>query len=197
MNRGFVVFSVVVRDLVVPGVSVSGKQLRTTKESTSRMKKLAYLLAAIVVGSAALRAAETKAAQDPGLYPLDTCIVSGEKLGGDMGEPFVFTYGTREIKLCCKKCEAKFKANAETFVSKLDMEAKKIAEKHPYPLKTCLVSDEAFGGDMGDPFVFVADGHQVKLCCKSCLKDFKKNRAAYIKKLDDADKTQKKAGAKP
>lgn len=36
-------------------------------------------------------------------YPLDTCLVSGEKLGG-MGEPVTFVYGYRVAKVCCKAC---------------------------------------------------------------------------------------------
>jgi hypothetical protein len=62
----------------------------------------------------------------------------------------------------------------------------------PYPLKTCVVSDEKFGGDMGDPYVFEHEGREVKLCCKSCLKDFKKDTAKYIKKMDEAEKKAKK-----
>ncbi|MBC8001300.1 MAG: hypothetical protein H7X97_01815 [Opitutaceae bacterium] len=58
----------------------------------------------------------------------------------------------------------------------------------PYPLKTCVVSDEAFGGDMGEPHVFIQDGQEVKLCCKSCLKDFKKETAKYMKKIADGPK---------
>ena len=57
-----------------------------------------------------------------------------------------------------------------------------------YPLKTCVVSDEKLGGDMGDPYVFTQDGQEVKLCCKSCLKDFKKDTAKYMKKIAAADK---------
>jgi hypothetical protein len=58
----------------------------------------------------------------------------------------------------------------------------------PYPLKTCVVSDEKFGGDMGDPYVFTYEGREVKLCCEGCLKDFKKNPAKYLKKMDAAEK---------
>jgi hypothetical protein len=56
-----------------------------------------------------------------------------------------------------------------------------------YPLKTCLVSDEELGS-MGDPFVFTHEGQEVKLCCKSCQKDFKKNPAKFLKKLEKSDK---------
>ena len=58
----------------------------------------------------------------------------------------------------------------------------------PYTLKTCIVSDEKLGGDMGKPYVFVYQGQEIKLCCKSCLKDFNKEPAKYVKKLADAKK---------
>jgi len=62
----------------------------------------------------------------------------------------------------------------------------------PYPLKTCVVSDEKLGGDMGDPYVFTHEGREIKLCCKSCLKDFNKDTAKYIKKIETAEKKAKK-----
>lgn len=52
----------------------------------------------------------------------------------------------------------------------------------PYPLTTCIVSDEKLGS-MGEPYVFVHDGQQIKLCCDGCLKDFKKAPAKYLAKL--------------
>jgi hypothetical protein len=56
-----------------------------------------------------------------------------------------------------------------------------------YPLKTCLVSDEDLGS-MGDPYVFTHEGQEIKLCCKSCQKDFKKTPAKFLKKLENAGK---------
>jgi hypothetical protein len=73
-------------------------------------------------------------------------------------------------------------------------EEKPTAKGRPYPLKTCVVTDEKFGGDMGDPYVFTYEGREVKLCCEGCLKDFKKNSAKYVKKMDAAEK--KEAGKK-
>ena len=67
-------------------------------------------------------------------------------------------------------------------------EDKPAAKAKPYLLKTCVVSDEKFGGDMGDPYVFTYEGREVKLCCEGCLKDFKKNSAKYLKKMDAAEK---------
>ena len=66
-------------------------------------------------------------------------------------------------------------------------EEKPAAKAKPYPLKTCVVSDEKFGGDMGDPYVFIHKGREVKLCCKGCLDDFKKDSAKYVKKMEAAE----------
>jgi hypothetical protein len=64
------------------------------------------------------------------------------------------------------------------------------AKAKPYTLKTCPVSGEKLGGDMGEPYVFEQDGRQIKLCCKSCLKDFKKNPSKYIKQIEKAEKKE-------
>ena len=70
---------------------------------------------------------------------------------------------------------------------------KKAAKPKPYTLKTCIVSDEKFGGDMGEAYVFTHEGREFKLCCKSCLKDFNKAPAKYVKKLEAAEKKAKKS----
>src|SRR6266481_8658396 len=63
---------------------------------------------------------------------------------------------------------------------------KKPAKAKPYTLKTCVVSDEKLG-EMGDPYVFTYEGREIKLCCKGCLKDFNKESAKYIKKIEKAE----------
>ena len=63
-----------------------------------------------------------------------------------------------------------------------------------YPLKTCVVSGDKLGGDMGAPYIFIYKdpnikddpGREVRLCCDGCLDDFKKDPAKYLKKIDDA-----------
>jgi hypothetical protein len=67
------------------------------------------------------------------------------------------------------------------------------AKAKPYTLKTCIVSDEKLG-EMGEAYTFVHEGQEVKLCCKSCLKDFNKNPAKYMKKLAEAEAKAKKKG---
>ena len=61
----------------------------------------------------------------------------------------------------------------------------------PYPLQTCFISGDELGG-MGKVVVFTYEGQEIKLCCKSCQKDFKKDPSKYIKKLASAGKTDKK-----
>lgn len=61
-----------------------------------------------------------------------------------------------------------------------------------YPLKVCVVSGEELeGGDMGGPidYFFKEKGKPdrlVRFCCKHCIKDFEKDPAKYLKKLDQA-----------
>lgn len=63
--------------------------------------------------------------------------------------------------------------------------ADKAEAARPYPLQTCIVTDEKLG-EMGEPFVFVHQGQEIKLCCKSCKKKFDKAPETYLKKLAQA-----------
>ena len=56
------------------------------------------------------------------------------------------------------------------------------AAAKPYPLTKCLVTDEAF--EHGKPYTFIHDGQEIKLCCKDCLADFKKEPSKYLSKLN-------------
>jgi hypothetical protein len=71
-------------------------------------------------------------------------------------------------------------------------EAKSDAKAKPYPLKTCVVSGEKLG-EMGKPYTFTHEGREIQLCCKDCLKDFKKDPAKFVKKLDEAEAKGKKS----
>lgn len=89
------------------------------------------LAAAVAAISSISRADGTNsvATAKPTPYPLTTCVVSGDKLGGDMGEPVVFIYQTnginQEIKFCCAMCPPKFKADPDKYMKIIrDAEAK-------------------------------------------------------------------------
>jgi YHS domain-containing protein len=55
-----------------------------------------------------------------------------------------------------------------------------------YPLKKCVVSDEKLGEHGKAVKVTAPDGTDVYLCCKDCLKDFKKDPAKYARMVKDA-----------
>jgi YHS domain-containing protein len=61
----------------------------------------------------------------------------------------------------------------------------------PYPLTTCSVSGEKLGGDMGAPVLYSYQGREIKFCCKDCRKDFDKDPAQYVKKLEEAEAAAK------
>ncbi len=72
----------------------------------------------------------------------------------------------------------------------VDKKTEKQAEKiKPYPLKTCIVADDALDKDAVS---FEYKGREYKLCCEGCRKDFDKEPAKYVKKLEDAEKKLKK-----
>ncbi len=52
-------------------------------------------------------------------YPLDTCLVSGEKIGS-MGDPVVIVHEGQEIKFCCDSCIPKFNKNPAKYLAALD-----------------------------------------------------------------------------
>jgi|SRR3569833_2964951 len=74
------------------------------------------------------------------------------------------------------------------------MAADKKDDKKPAPtpdkLTTCPVSGDKLG-EMGKPYVFEYKGREVKLCCPDCKKDFEKDPAKYMKKIEAADKAGK------
>lgn len=57
----------------------------------------------------------------------------------------------------------------------------------PYPLKTCVVSGEKLG-EMGPPHVFTYRGREIRLCCKGCAKDFEREPAKFMKKIEAAER---------
>ena len=59
-----------------------------------------------------------------------------------------------------------------------------------YPLKTCPVSSDKLG-EHGKPVKVTADGTDVWLCCKSCVKDFNKEPAKFVKMVKDAEGKKK------
>ncbi|HRQ72424.1 MAG TPA: hypothetical protein PLU35_05280 [Phycisphaerales bacterium] len=132
---------------------------------------------------------ETGAAADAepwtDLYTLATCPISGRKLGS-MGDPVVKRYDGREVRFCCAGCIERFEADPAAAWKKVD-EAMAKDQRPFYPLETCIVSDEPLkedGRDVATEIVF--NNRLVRLCCRTCAKEFAADPRALMKKLDKA-----------
>lgn len=116
-------------------------------------------------------------------YPLDTCPVSGEKLGS-MGDPLVLAYDGREVRLCCKGCVRSFEKDPDKYWAEIDQRIAK-QQQSVYPLQTCPVSGESLTA-MGKPVELIYKNRLVRLCCNMCKKDFMRTPAKFLAKLDAA-----------
>lgn len=91
--------------------------------------KISQHIATGLLSSALLLAATCAFAADGGEakkvkpYPLETCLVTGEKLGG-MGKPVVINHEGQEIKLCCKGCVKSFTKEPAKYLKKMEDEIK-------------------------------------------------------------------------
>lgn len=133
--------------------------------------------------------AKSETKSDP--YPLDTCIISGGKLGS-MGKPVVKDYDGQEVRFCCKSCVKPFEEKKAEMLKKIDEQI--VAQQLPhYPLKNCVVMpDDTLDAEGGKPVNYVYHNRLVRFCCKDCVGDFKKNPSAYLKKIDVAVIEQQK-----
>ena len=99
--------------------------MKLLKPITAALLISAYLAAPLAILAADKK--DEKKSEKPKPYTLKTCSVSDEKLGG-MGDPYVFTYQDREIKLCCKDCKKDFDKDPKKFITKIE-KAEKTAKK--------------------------------------------------------------------
>jgi YHS domain-containing protein len=118
-------------------------------------------------------------------YPLDTCPVSGQRLGS-MGDPIVKKYDGREVRFCCGGCIGKFEADQAGYWEKIDKQI--VADQiRYYPTETCVVSGEPLAENGEDIAINMVYGNRlVRLCCKMCEREFKADPKKFIAKLDKA-----------
>ena len=69
-------------------------------------------------------------------YPLTTCVVSGDKLDGDMGAPFDYVYKEdgkpdRLVRFCCKNCVKDFQKDPAKYLKMIDDAAAAKAKAGP------------------------------------------------------------------
>jgi hypothetical protein len=122
-------------------------------------------------------------------------VVAGPQTHGQRAkklEYFLWLKRIRSMKIM-KKLTLFSTILASTFLAAVPASrAADTAKPKPYPLDKCVVSDEKIGADPSmKPYIFTHEGQEVKLCCKSCLKDFKKDTAKYMAKIEAANKKAK------
>lgn len=100
------------------------------------------LIAALFAGVSAFAHDEAKmektvaSAEAKAAYPLTVCVVSGDKLGGDMGLPVDYLYKEkgkpdRLVRFCCKDCIADFEKEPAKYLQKIDEAAAAKAKAEP------------------------------------------------------------------
>ncbi len=92
------------------------------------IRNWSFLIGLAITGAA--HAADSAPVDKGKAYPLNTCVISGEKLDS-MGKPKIIQYEGREVRFCCAECEKDFRKDPKPALKKLDDAAKKAAEhKH-------------------------------------------------------------------
>lgn len=113
-------------------------------------------------------------------YPIDTCIVTGDKLGADTVN---HVHNNRLVRLSNADAAAAFKADPAKHLEALD---KKIIEIQisEYPMDNCPVGGPL--GSMGEPIDFIYMNRLVRFCCAGCESSLVNEPAKYMAKLDAA-----------
>lgn len=116
-------------------------------------------------------------------YLLDIDVVTGKALG-PLKDQVVIDFEGRELRFSSAESVKTFKADPKPLIAKIDalMVADQVAL---YPLMTCPISGEKLGS-MGAPIDLIHKNRLVRLCCKGCLKKFRKDSSAQIAKLNAA-----------
>ncbi len=120
-------------------------------------------------------------------YPLDYDIVQPDKkLPVDRSQAVKAVIANRLFLLSSETSIAALQSDPKTYISKLD-HAVIENQSASYPMETCVVSAEKFGGEMGEAINYVYNGELVKFCCKGCIKMFEKEPQQFMSKLHDAN----------
>jgi hypothetical protein len=115
------------------------------------------------------------------VYPLDTCVVTGESLR-DAKKPVTRVIEGREVRLCCANCAGKVRKDPQKWLPKIDA-AIADAERIHYPLSNCIVGGGPLGS-MGEPVDHVVNNRLVRLCCGHCTGKIDAKSDAYFARMD-------------
>ena len=153
------------------------------------IRPLAVVAALILIGTVSFgQESRPTAATDP--YTLDSCPVSGKRLGS-MGDPVVKVISGREVRFCCAGCVSTFEKDSAKQFKKLD--AKLAAEQRRYyPSSKCLISNEKIAP--GEAIEVFVGNRLVRLCCGGCEAKLTAKPKKYLARIDKAArKAQRRA----
>lgn len=113
-------------------------------------------------------------------YPLDTCVVSGEKLGANSKDIIV---GNRLVRLSSESCQSAFDAEPSKYLAKLD-EAVIAKQSANYPFTKCVISDK----ELGDTFInYIVGNRLFKLAGDEYIGLFEENPSYYVRMLEQTE----------
>ena len=121
-----------------------------------------------------------------GLYTLDICPVSQNKLGS-MGDPVVKKYDDKEVRFCCNGCVGKYEADTAKYDAVVAEKVKAQQLPH-YPVTTCILMGDPLVDENGQASSFdvVQNNRAYRMCCKRCVRKLQRDAAAAAAKLDQA-----------
>jgi len=114
-------------------------------------------------------------------YPMQTCVVSGERLGS-MGQPVAMVHEGRQVKLCCANCEPRFTADPDSYLRAID-QAVVEQQLATYPMQTCPVSGDPLGDE---PVNYVYENRLVRFCCEICIDTFLSDPGSVLAQINAA-----------
>jgi hypothetical protein len=185
---------------LLPTCAASGRPLDVKKSRTTQVVEQQELkfccngCAEFVAKDPAQYVEKVNAAhadQQRPIYPMTTCVVTGEPLvdadGKDTATEVVVQ--NRLFRVCCGGCAKAVKKNPGKFAALLDAAALE-AQAKAYVLGTCVVNPKA--EVTADSEQFMVAGRLVRTCCARCKAKVLENPYDYVMAIDAA---RAKAGA--
>jgi YHS domain-containing protein len=129
----------------------------------------------------------TNNAEKQAIAAQQICPVSGKKLGS-MGGAIKVSVKGRDVYVCCKGCVNTLLRSPDKYLARLPRtnagptKATKADARAVAFQKICPVMDEPLNA-MGGPWKVNIEGREVFVCCKGCIKFWKKDPDKYFSKI--------------
>lgn len=125
------------------------------------------------------------------LYPIDSSIVSGRKLGD---KPLDFVWNNRLVRLADEGEKAEFLKKPAEYTKSLDQAVIR-AQTPTYGLTKCPVQGDILETDEVETIVIA--NRMVRLCCKKCVTKIRNRPIKYLAMVDYANREAAKTNVAP